>query len=50
MDGYQAFTFAIIVAVLPLFLIVFGAAIFLMCPVLVPLWIVARVARLRRRA
>lgn len=50
MDAYQALTFAIMVAVLPLFLIVFGAAVFLMGPVLVALWIAERVARRHRRA
>ena len=38
MTGEQAFTFAIMVIVLPLFALVFGTALLLAAPVLIPLW------------
>jgi hypothetical protein len=42
MTGEQAFTFALMVIVLPLFVVVFGTAVLLASPVLILLWVARR--------
>lgn len=49
MEGQQAFTLAIMVIVLPLFLLVFGTALLLAAPVLIPLYVLRVLKRTRHR-
>jgi hypothetical protein len=39
MDGYDAFTFACMVLVLPLFVVVLAVSLLVLTPVLLPMWL-----------